>query len=159
MAYTPPKVFYSATLDGTYTEITGVQAVNIAMALNPFGLIAIGLGAIGAAAVIAYNKFESFRKGVEFVINNVIRNINAVIRGLNLIPGVNIKTIQHVDLTTIAPAPVGADISRFQGMSASPAASAQSVTINVNGGDPQAVVGALRRYMQTNGSVPIRVTG
>jgi hypothetical protein len=34
-----------------------------------------------------------------------------------------------------------------------------NVTIHVNGGDPQAVVNALRRYMQVNGSVPIRVTG
>jgi hypothetical protein len=34
-----------------------------------------------------------------------------------------------------------------------------NVTINVNGGDPQAVVNALRRYMQLNGSVPIRVSG
>ena len=33
------------------------------------------------------------------------------------------------------------------------------VTINVNGGDPQAVVAALRRYMQVNGAVPIRVAG
>ena len=33
-----------------------------------------------------------------------------------------------------------------------------NVTINVNGGDPQAVVNALRRYMQLNGSVPIRVS-
>jgi hypothetical protein len=32
-----------------------------------------------------------------------------------------------------------------------------NVTINVNGGDPQQVVNALRRYMQVNGSVPIRV--
>lgn len=32
-----------------------------------------------------------------------------------------------------------------------------NVTINVNGGDPNAVVDALRRYMQLNGSVPIRV--
>jgi hypothetical protein len=32
------------------------------------------------------------------------------------------------------------------------------VTINVNGGDPQAVVDALRRYMRQNGSVPIRVS-
>jgi hypothetical protein len=30
------------------------------------------------------------------------------------------------------------------------------VNINVNGGDPQSVVDALRRYMQVNGSVPIR---
>lgn len=34
-----------------------------------------------------------------------------------------------------------------------------SVNINVNGGDPNAVVDALRRYMQSNGSVPIKTTG
>jgi hypothetical protein len=33
-----------------------------------------------------------------------------------------------------------------------------NVTINVNGGDPQQVVDALRRYQQLNGSVPIRVS-
>jgi ABC-type transporter Mla subunit MlaD len=35
---------------------------------------------------------------------------------------------------------------------------ASNVTINVNGGDPNAVVSALRSYMRTNGSVPIRVS-
>jgi phage-related minor tail protein len=34
-----------------------------------------------------------------------------------------------------------------------------NVTINVNGGDPQAVVDALRRYMYQNGTIPIRVSG
>lgn len=29
MAYTPPKVWYSATIDGTYTELTQVLAINI----------------------------------------------------------------------------------------------------------------------------------
>jgi hypothetical protein len=33
-----------------------------------------------------------------------------------------------------------------------------NITINVNGGDPNAVVSALRAYMRTNGSVPIRVS-
>jgi hypothetical protein len=33
-----------------------------------------------------------------------------------------------------------------------------NVTINVNGGDPNAVVNALRTYMRQNGSVPIRVS-
>jgi hypothetical protein len=32
-----------------------------------------------------------------------------------------------------------------------------NVTINVNGGDPQQVVAALRKYMATNGSIPIRI--
>jgi len=34
-----------------------------------------------------------------------------------------------------------------------------NITINVNGGDPNAVVHALRHYMKTNGSIPIRVSG
>jgi phage-related protein len=33
-----------------------------------------------------------------------------------------------------------------------------NITINVNGGDPNAVVSALRNYMRTNGSVPIKVS-
>jgi hypothetical protein len=33
-----------------------------------------------------------------------------------------------------------------------------TVNINVNGGDPQAVVQALRTYMRQNGSIPIRVS-
>lgn len=33
-----------------------------------------------------------------------------------------------------------------------------NVTINVNGGDPNAVVDALRTYMRQNGAVPIRIT-
>jgi hypothetical protein len=33
-----------------------------------------------------------------------------------------------------------------------------NVTIHVNGGDPNAVVSALRTYMRQNGSVPIRVS-
>jgi hypothetical protein len=36
---------------------------------------------------------------------------------------------------------------------------ASNVTINVNGGDPNAVVDALRTYMFRNGSVPIRISG
>jgi hypothetical protein len=33
-----------------------------------------------------------------------------------------------------------------------------NITINVNGGDPNAVVAALRSYMRTNGSIPIRTS-
>ena len=45
------------------------------------------------------------------------------------------------------------DLSGFNGGNVS----SSSVTINVNGGDPNAVVSALRSYMRTNGAVPIRV--
>ena len=34
-----------------------------------------------------------------------------------------------------------------------------TITINVNGGDPRAVVDSLRKYMQTHGAVPIRIGG
>jgi hypothetical protein len=33
-----------------------------------------------------------------------------------------------------------------------------NVTINVSGGDPNAVVQALRTYMRQNGSVPIKIS-
>lgn len=46
------------------------------------------------------------------------------------------------------------DMSRFGGGTVG----ASSVTINVNGGDPNAVVAALRTYMRQNGSVPIKVS-
>lgn len=155
---------------------TAILLINAAMALNPFTATALAIGGIVTAVVIAYKKFEWFRNGVktivngiagyfEFLVNSWITVINTIIRGINLVkPGKDIKLLGKISIGELggmesAPAPVGADISRFQGMSASPVASAQSVTINVNGGDPQAVVGALRRYMQTNGSVPIRVTG
>ena len=34
-----------------------------------------------------------------------------------------------------------------------------NITINVNGGDPSAVVDSLRKYMQLHGAVPIRIGG
>jgi hypothetical protein len=40
-----------------------------------------------------------------------------------------------------------------------PTIDTSGIIINVNGGDPQAVVDALRAYQQSNGSVPIRVSG
>jgi len=46
-----------------------------------------------------------------------------------------------------------ADMSRYGSR-----VSTSNVTINVNGGDPNAVVSALRSYMRTNGSVPIKVS-
>jgi hypothetical protein len=53
-------------------------ALNIAMSLNPVVLIAIGIGLLIGALVIAYNRFEGFRKivdavfgAIKFYINNV----------------------------------------------------------------------------------------
>lgn len=157
---------------GTISAVAGaIMAVNLAMALNPFGLIAVGIAALVTGLTIAYTKFEGFRNIVRTVINGVltyfevlgnawVRVVNGIIRGLNLIkPGRDIEQLGSITLGRIdAPAPVqpvGADISRFQAMSAG--STSNNTVINVNGGDPNAVVDALRRYQQLNGSIPIRV--
>jgi hypothetical protein len=56
--------------------------------------------------------------------------------------------------------PVLGSINATDNMNGTRAAqvAASNVTINVNGGDPNAVVSALRSYMRTNGSVPIKVS-
>lgn len=60
------------------TIAAAIVAVNIAMALNPFSLIAIAVVGLGALLVTAYKKFEPFRNIVDdifgamkFWINNV----------------------------------------------------------------------------------------
>ena len=74
-----------------------IVATNIAMALNPFSLIAIGIGLLVAGLVIAYKKFEWFSTGVKAVVNGIItvfetfanswiKVINAVIKGYNALP-------------------------------------------------------------------------
>jgi len=74
-----------------------IVATNIAMALNPFSLIAIGIGLLIAGLVIAYNKFEWFSTGINAVINGIIfvfetfanswiKVINAIIKGYNALP-------------------------------------------------------------------------
>lgn len=161
---------------GTISSVAAaIMAVNVAMALNPFGLIAVGIGALVTGLAVAYTKFEGFRNIVRTVINGLltyfealanawITVVNTIIKGINLVkPGKDIGTIGSVtlgriDAPTILAPPSGADISRFD-MGARAQSVSNVVNINVNGGDPQAVVNALRRYQQTNGAVPIRTTG
>ena len=121
----------------------------------------------------------------ETLINGWIMVINGVIRAWNLVPGhKDIQTLSHVTLGR-----VGMDNSTGGGGMKIPAMAqggivtsptlaligeagpeavvplskmgqmGGGVTINVNGGDPQSVVNALRSYMFQNGSVPIRVAG
>ena len=44
-----------------------IVAINVAMSLNPITAIAIGIGLVAAAAVVAYKKFETFRTIVDNV--------------------------------------------------------------------------------------------
>ena len=44
-----------------------IVAINVAMSINPITAIAIGIGLVAAAAVVAYKKFETFRTIVDNV--------------------------------------------------------------------------------------------
>jgi hypothetical protein len=178
-----------------------IMAVNLAMALNPFTLIALGVAAVALALVGAYKKFEAFRVIVDgvfgamrFWINEVtipaIKGLLAVFKTVfngiaslwnnsigklsfkfpSFVPGFGGKGFDVPNIPMLAD---GGIVSRATlaviGESGPEAVvplsragefgmgGGNNVTINVNGGDPQQVVDALRRYMQLNGSVPIRI--
>jgi hypothetical protein len=74
-----------------------IVVTNIAMALNPFSLIAAGVALLIVALVAAYNKFEWFRDGINAIVNTVIGffagmvnaaigAVNAIISAYNSIP-------------------------------------------------------------------------
>ena len=147
-----------------------IVATNIAMALNPFALIAAGVALLVAALVVAYNKFDWFKTGVnaiingilgafESVVNGAIMMVNGIIRAYNAIPiAPDINTIAHVNLPSIG------------GNSATQAASRMNLPRMAEGGivssptlaligeaGPEAVVPLDR--MNTGGGVTINVTG
>jgi hypothetical protein len=90
-----PQVF--TIIAGTIAAVaTSIMAVNIAMALNPFGLIAVGIGLLVSGIAIAYTKFEGFRNVVKSIVNGLsdyfefmanawIKATNILIAGINLI--------------------------------------------------------------------------
>jgi hypothetical protein len=196
---------------GAFVGLTGaVVALNIAMALNPITLIAAAIAGLIALLVVAYARFDGFRKVVNLMINSTIANfenlanafiktINVLIRGINLVkPGKDLEQLGEIRLGRISGPGTAAGIgglggglmNELKGVHAmadggiirhSPGGTlaligeggkdeavipldrmgsmgGNNVTIHVNGGDPQSVVDALRRYMQLNGSVPIRVS-
>jgi hypothetical protein len=130
---------------------------------------------------------NSVARNFEFMANAFITMINVVIKGINLIkPGKDIGTLGQISLGRMGgdggdggANPAGLDYKAFadggiitrptmalMGESGPEAVIPLSkmgsmgggVTINVNGGDPQSVVNALRTYMRQNGSIPIKTS-
>ena len=123
----------------------------------------------------------------EFMANAFITMINVVIKGINLIkPGKDIGSLGQISLGRLGGEgsaagganPAGLDYKAMAtgGIVTSPTfaligeagpeaviplskmgSMGGGITVNVNGGDPQAVVDALRRYQRQNGFVPITV--
>ena len=121
----------------------------------------------------------------EFVANGWIKATNIIIRGLNLIkPGKDIPSLSPISIGRMgddSSASSGGGLASTRmaagGIVTSPTLAligesgpeavvplsrmgsmGGGVTINVHGGDPNAVVDALRRYMRQNGSIPIEVS-
>jgi hypothetical protein len=180
-----------------------IVAINIAMALNPIGLIVIGVIALIAGLAIAYKKFEGFRNIVDgvfgaikwWITNIVIPQFNlmltvfkTIFNGIasvwnntigkfsfkvpSWVPGIGGKGFEMPNIPMLAAGgivtgPTLAMIGEGRGpeavipldrMGEFGMGGGTTVNINVNGGDPQSVVNALRTYMRQNGSVPIRVS-
>jgi hypothetical protein len=179
-----------------------IMAVNLAMSLNPVSLIVIGIIALGAALVVAYNKFETFRNIVNAVFDgikfgfNILKTYFTTILGIyktifntiaslwnnsigklsfkfpSFVPGLggkgfDVPNIPMLAAGGIVTGPTLAMIGEAGPEAVVPLSRAgefgmggggNNVTINVQGGDPNAVVAALRTYMRQNGSVPIRVS-
>jgi hypothetical protein len=180
-----------------------ILAINFAMAANPLTLIAIGIAALVAGVVVAYNRFEGFRKIVDVVFKGIRTGFGFVVSYLKFVAGIYKEifngiakawnnTIGRLSFNfpkwvpglggkgfTAPKIPMLADGGIIK---ASPGGTlaligeggrdeavipldrmgsmgGNNITINVNGGDPQAVVDALRRYMYQNGTIPIRVSG
>jgi uncharacterized membrane protein YjjP (DUF1212 family) len=146
-----------------------VVATNIAMALNPFSLIAIGIGLLVAGLVIAYNKFEWFRDGVKLIVNSITGffegMVNAAVTAVNLI----IKAYNSIPILPNIPEVPKLSIPQLGG-STSPAPGRSSIPRMAEGGivssptlaligeaGPEAVVPLDR--MNSGGGVTINVTG
>ena len=147
-----------------------IVATNIAMALNPFALIAAGVALLVAALVVAYNKFDWFKTGVnaiingilgafESVVNGAIMMVNGIIRAYNAIPiAPDINTIAHVNLPSIGGDSATQAASRMNLPRMAEGGIVSSPTLALIGeAGPEAVVPLDR--MNTGGGVTINVTG
>ena len=148
-----------------------IVATNIAMALNPFSLIAAGVALLVAALVVAYNKFDWFKSGVDLIINGIlgafesvvngaIMMVNGIIRAYNAIPiAPDISTITHVNLPKLGgsttPAPGRMNIPR---LAEGGIVTAPTLAMIGEGNGPEAVI-PLDRLNGMGGGITVNVTG
>jgi hypothetical protein len=146
-----------------------IVVTNIAMALNPFSLIAAGVALLVVALVAAYNKFEWFRDGINAIVNTVIGffagMVNAAIGAVNAI----ISAYNSIPLLPDIPKAPTIPVPQLGGQAPS-AVVAKKIPRLAEGGivnsptlaligeaGPEAVVPLDR--MNTGGGVTVNVTG
>jgi len=146
-----------------------IVVTNIAMALNPFSLIAAGIALLVVALVTAYNKFQWFRDGINAIVNTVIGffagMVNAAIGAVNAI----ISAYNSIPLLPDIPKAPTVPVPQLGGQAPS-AVVAKKIPRLAEGGivnsptlaligeaGPEAVVPLDR--MNTGGGVTVNVTG
>ena len=168
-----PETFKNVAL-GIAGIAGATVAVNAAMAVNPYVLAASGIVALALAFERLGTAYQQAQGALKFLTG--IANVGAGLLipgglgpaiknffgssskagkpggGLNIpkmadggmVTGPTLALIGEAGPEAVVP------LDRMGGMG--------NVTINVNGGDPEAVVQALRRYMNRYGNIPIRTT-
>ena len=184
------------------TAATAVQtAFNAVLAMNPVTLVVIGIVALIAALVIAYQKFEGFRNivdsvfgfikkavtgsidvikgyfstllgfyksifnGVATLWNNTVGKLSFKVPGW--VPGLggkgfdvpNIPMLAEggiVTRPTLAMIAEGNEPEAVIPLSKLGNMGGGNMYVTIQGGDPNAIVDALRRYQRQNGAIPIR---
>jgi hypothetical protein len=126
----------------------------------------VAFEAIGAYIETLLDVWKGVFNGIASVWNNTVGKLSFKVPGW--VPGIGGKGFDVPDIPKLADggivnSPTLALIGERGPEAVVPLDRAgglgTSVTINVHGGDPDAVVAALRRYMRTNGAIPIRTTG
>ena len=147
-----------------------IVVTNIAMALNPFSLIAAGVALLVVALVAAYNKFEWFRDGINTIVNTVIGffagMVNAAIGAVNAI----ISAYNSIPLLPDIPKAPTISVPKLGGTPTTPVPGRMNIPRLAEGGivssptlaligeaGPEAVVPLDR--MNTGGGVTVNVTG
>jgi hypothetical protein len=157
---------------------TAIVATNIAMALNPFSLIAAGIALLVVGLVSAYNKFEWFRDGINVIVNSIVGfflgMVNAAIDAVNTIISVynsipllpNIPQAPNVPVPNLGGGGVGGstEIARPNPGRDSIARFAEGGIVTapmigmVGEAGPEAII-PLDQYNRGGGNVTINVTG
>ena len=165
-----PNAFLAiaAAIGGVAIAIT---AVNFAMALNPFTAIAAGIALLVVGVIYAYKQFETFRNGVNAIINTLLdvfenlantwlRVVNTIISAYNKIPLLpDIPSLPaKINLPTIAqPTPTARNTPGGIRMMADGGIVTGPTIAMIGEAGPEAVIPLDR--MKNSGGITVNVTG
>ena len=150
-----------------------IVATNIAMALNPFSLIAAGIALLVVGLITAYKKFEWFSTGVKAVVNGIIgvfevwanswiKVINAIIKGYNALPLLpDIGFIGEIKIGRVGGGSEGSasSVIEIPKMANGGIVTSPTLAMIGEGGGPEAVIPLSKMGKMGGGNYTINVQG